>query len=43
MAKRKTQRTPVVAQPTVAEMSQNYEALVIAIAQVHDHTQRQAV
>ncbi len=43
MAKRETQRAPVVAQPTAAKMSQNYEALVTAIAQVHDHTQRQAV
>ena len=43
MARRKTERTPVVAQPTPAAMSQNYAALVTAIAQVHDHAQRQAV
>ncbi len=43
MAKRKTERLPVVAQPMAAAMSQNYEALITAIAQAHDHAQRQAV
>ena len=43
MARRKAERMPVVAQPMAAEVSQNYEALVTAIAQAHNRAQRQAV
>lgn len=43
MARRKTERTQALAKSTSPETSQNYDALVTAITQAHDHAQRQAV
>jgi predicted nuclease of restriction endonuclease-like (RecB) superfamily len=43
MAKRQTERRPVLAKPVDAAIPLDYEALVVAIAQTHNHAQRQAV